>query len=739
MKKLSSFFIGILLPLSLLYSQEFTCDGTFYISINQSGPPTTFYEITTLGGVNFMPLFDVNLNMNGTGLSTVDKNVYGVAFNTNEVFRVEADGTVTSVITEPDITTWNAAAGAVNNNGVYVVHDRTLDMIFLYQTGSTVTKLGSVALFWDPSTGNSGLFDHNIDDLVFDPFDDGVMYTYQRFWDNSGPAGTRGHLLKVNVDMSSPDFGMVSSVGQLDPNVIVHLGSLFFDTNGALHGYGARTSGPIVQDRLVKINQNNATIQEIGIGPQASGVDGCSCRNPLKIDKIVENIESTCDSNFITYRIEVENLSMLETVDLKLKDSLEFNGIITDINLGSFPVANSTSGGIGTDFFIFDSFVIPGIQRVSFEFTVATDLQNTSVFNQAKLYEIGVGAPILSDDPSTMEISDPTSAFLPDANVADSTLMVASLCEGESLEVNGEVYTETGTYEQSFTNQIGCDSILTIMVTVFDNTNGELSAEICEGESIEINGEVYETPGTYEQILTNSSGCDSTISIEIFVINQENGEFEASICPGESVEVNGEVFDTPGTYSQVFEGQFCDSTLIITIKGLDDTTRTETIDLCPGENIVINGEVYDETGVYTQSFTNSVGCDSTLIIEIITSDECDDCIPEHPNDLFEDIVLFKKQDGTIDLSFSINNSSFYLKGIDKNEINSFLSNFYLANAHELDQVFKEQTHHLLKKSQFSNLGLVKSKQEATKNNLRLKSILQLLETQRLNSSIRLKR
>jgi hypothetical protein len=607
-----------------LSGQEFTCDGTFYINTYPGFPPATVYEITTTGGVSFVPLFDVPITLNATGLNAVDKNIYGVnVFTDNEIYRVEADGTLTSVFVETDLTTFNAAAGAINNNGVYGVHDRTMDMIFLYQTGPTVTKLGSSTLFWDASTGNTGVFDHDIDDLVYDPFDDSVMYTYQRFY--QGPVPTRGHLLRVNVDMASPDFGMVSSVGQLDPNEIVHMGAMFFDTNGALHGYGSQVSAPVEQERLFRINQNDASLVLLGIGPQASGVDGCSCRNPMKLEKTVELIETTCDSNFLKYTISMENLSMLNSIELKLKDSLIFDGTITGVNLPETIQNANISGGAGSNFVILENFIISGSTTESIEIFVSTGLQNIEVSNQARLYEIGVETPIDSDDPATMAISDPTVIFLPDFLSSEETEFNEKICQGDSVVINGVAYSEEGMFNQLIETSEGCDSILLINIELLEATMSGVESTICEGGLVEINNIIYTEDGEYVQNFINAVGCDSTLNIIVNVINSSTSEISEEICQGEIIIINDVEYQETGNYEQsIINAAGCDSIITINISVQESVSGSLEVSLCPGDVVDINGETYSDPGEYLQILTSNAGCDSILTIQVETLETSDE-------------------------------------------------------------------------------------------------------------------
>ena len=47
--------------------------------------------------------------------------------------------------------------------------------------------------------------------------------------------------------------------------------------------------------------------------------------------------------------------------------------------------------------------------------------------------------------------------------------------------------------------------------------------------------------------------------------------------------------------------------------------------MCGGDEIVINDVTYNVQGSFTQLFTNTVGCDSTLVLNIIVDDSCVDC------------------------------------------------------------------------------------------------------------------
>jgi hypothetical protein len=63
--------------------------------------------------------------------------------------------------------------------------------------------------------------------------------------------------------------------------------------------------------------------------------------------------------------------------------------------------------------------------------------------------------------------------------------------------------------EYTFTNEDGCSASLSDTITVLESTSSTL--EIFAIDSYTLNGQTYTSSGTYQQVLTNISGCDSTL------------------------------------------------------------------------------------------------------------------------------------------------------------------------------------------------------------------------------------
>lgn len=93
---------------------------------------------------------------------------------------------------------------------------------------------------------------------------------------------------------------------------------------------------------------------------------------------------------------------------------------------------------------------------------------------------------------------------------------------------DGQVYSSSGTYYAYYLNAAGCDSIISIQLTIHPSTAGSLTLSACD--SMQVNGISYDSTGVYVQQLTNAAGCDSVLTINLSI----------SQTPVASVSVNGD-------------------------------------------------------------------------------------------------------------------------------------------------------------------------------------------------------
>ena len=92
----------------------------------------------------------------------------------------------------------------------------------------------------------------------------------------------------------------------------------------------------------------------------------------------------------------------------------------------------------------------------------------------------------------------------------------------------------------------GCDSIVTLNLTVNPTYNEVLNEAICMGENFLFEGNIYTDSGTYTNRLTTIEGCDSSITLNL-TVNPTYNEVLEVICNGDSY-IGTNVYTGSGTY-----------------------------------------------------------------------------------------------------------------------------------------------------------------------------------------------
>jgi len=91
------------------------------------------------------------------------------------------------------------------------------------------------------------------------------------------------------------------------------------------------------------------------------------------------------------------------------------------------------------------------------------------------------------------------------------------ICTGDNYDFNGVLLDSAGVYTDTLTDASGLDSIVVLTLNVNEHNSGALTQIICEGESYNFNGIPLTIAGTYIDTINNVAGCDSAITLTLSV------------------------------------------------------------------------------------------------------------------------------------------------------------------------------------------------------------------------------
>ena len=196
-------------------------------------------------------------------------------------------------------------------------------------------------------------------------------------------------------------------------------------------------------------------------------------------------------------------------------------------------------------------------------------------------------------------------------NPTYNTPLTHSICQGESYNFYGQNLTTAGTYTHTLQTVDGCDSVVTLHLTINHPVAELVEATTCD--SYTWNDSVYTQSGDYTRAFTAANGCDSVVTLHLTVNHPTYGDTTVIAC--ESFTWHDSTYTSSDTYqSYLTNAAGCDS--IVTLYLTINHPVVEHVEATACENFTWNGTAYTESGEYPITLTSSNGCDSVVTLHL---------------------------------------------------------------------------------------------------------------------------
>jgi hypothetical protein len=104
-------------------------------------------------------------------------------------------------------------------------------------------------------------------------------------------------------------------------------------------------------------------------------------------------------------------------------------------------------------------------------------------------------------------------------------------CSNTPLFFNGEYLNASGTYLDTLVNSQGCDSFLTMVLYKDMADSITINTSICQNDSLEFNNSFYKIAGTYVFNYKNKGGCDSIVTLKLSVYPTKSNPVISTYAP----------------------------------------------------------------------------------------------------------------------------------------------------------------------------------------------------------------
>lgn len=538
----------------------FNCTSGFYHTISD-GRITVMHKYTVSDiDIEAEVIATLDFPVNATGYNPIDNFIYTIKTGTSELIRIHADGTF-AILGHVDVGDTPLVADFTDEGDFYIRDTDDNSLVHILDVNTLEVK-------------NVYLSDR------FNPQDWAYSVTEKRFY---------GVDLK-ELYMYDIITGEVSCKGlrSIDSDVYA---AAFITTEGNLYvaGYENRI--------LYEIDLTTSSAEDLAITPTGVNVfqsDGASCPNAPSpfLPSIISINDEVC--------VQIDSVASISIFENDLAN-------LTEIDLTTFEIISSPEYG-------------------NADLNVTTKVLNystTKFLNDTLVYKIcGLDTLHTVCDSATVVFSVPS--FYESSQ---------TICDGEMVSFAGENYSEEGTYQNIIQNTGGCDSLIILNLVVEQPDTITIETTICKGDSYEFGGEFYSSAGKYKYTLPQNEGCDSFMILDLIVEQPDTITIETMICEGDNYEFGGEFYSSTGEYNYTLpRNEGCDSIVSLNlIIDQQDSTITQEI-ICIGQSFTFGGEDYEEEGIYQYYQTNDVGCDNLMILDLII--ESDGCLEIYAPNIF---------------------------------------------------------------------------------------------------------
>jgi hypothetical protein len=120
-------------------------------------------------------------------------------------------------------------------------------------------------------------------------------------------------------------------------------------------------------------------------------------------------------------------------------------------------------------------------------------------------------------DASNQTCSTPVDFIISAVSAGQSITLNETVCDGGSYVFDGQTLTLSDTYFDTLSDASGCDSIVTLNLIVLPDLTSVIDTAICNGDSLKVGNNIYFQGGTYNVPLQSQDGCDSSIILKLAV------------------------------------------------------------------------------------------------------------------------------------------------------------------------------------------------------------------------------
>jgi gliding motility-associated-like protein len=348
------------------------------------------------------------------------------------------------------------------------------------------------------------------------------------------------YLMSLSPDATSVEFATYYTESHVDG------GTSRFDPSGTV--YQGVCSGGGFATTSNAYSTSQATGWDIGV---------------FKIDFELINFASInaspSDTGCAPFTVDFTNNSSANTFFWDFDDSGQISYLsdptYTFNNPGTYNIdfiATDTSSCSMVDTVMLQIIVLPPLSTSTFDTTLCdTYSWNGTTYTTSGVYNQSFSTNLACDSVAYLNLT---------VNNSNSGSALISSCKNHTWQANNQTYATSGNYTTILTNILGCDSIANLNLTINNNVFSSENIINCDRYLWHVDSNLYTSSGTYTDTVFNSNGCDSIITLNL-TINKSLSSYDSiSTCHEYLWPINNNKYTFSGTFlDTIISSIGCDS------------------------------------------------------------------------------------------------------------------------------------------------------------------------------------
>jgi uncharacterized protein (TIGR02145 family) len=184
------------------------------------------------------------------------------------------------------------------------------------------------------------------------------------------------------------------------------------------------------------------------------------------------------------------------------------------------------------------------------------------------------------------------------------------ICQGQTIFLGGQSYSVGGTYQVVLPGSNGvCDTLVNLSLIVFP-TQTTISVTTCSNQAYNFNGSSLVLNGVYRDTLINVLGCDSVVTLNLSVNQSYQDNFTVLQCAGSTYLFGNQNLHSTGIYTQTFTTFMgCDSVVHLNLIFNDSiiiSARGGINGFCPGGTLRLGTTSSYTAGTFRWKFNGNI-------------------------------------------------------------------------------------------------------------------------------------